>query len=400
MPGYELFGAEERKEVNDVLQTGILMRYGFDKQRQGNWKTKELEENIAKTFGCGYAQLTTSGSAALTTAMAALGIGYGDEVILPVFTFVATFEAVINTGAIPVLVDVDDTLTLDPAAVEAAITPRTRCLIPVHMCGAMADLDAILKIARQHHLLVLEDACQSIGAQYKGKFLGTIGDCGAFSFDFVKTITCGEGGVVLTNDVVLHDRAENYADSGHDHKGIDRGHDLHPYLGTNYRMNELNAAVGLAQLRKLDRFLAIQRHNFSFLKKALSAIPEVSFRRIPDEAGDSCSFLNWYLPTEEITRAFLKEASEMKMGGHAYWFDNNWHYIRMWDHLKDGASLIKMNDLQLSALAELKKKTFPASDGYISRCISSSISLTWTEQDLEKIAHDLTLAINKALAKA
>ena len=175
MPGFELFGPEERKEVNDVLETGIYMRYGFDGPRKGIWKSKELEAAICETFDVKYAQLTSSGTSALTTALAVLGIGAGDEVIMPAFTFVASFEAVLSTGAVPVLVDVDETLTLDPAAVRRAITPRTKCVMPVHMCGSMADLDALQTICKEHQLLLLEDACQSIGAQYKGKYLGKIG---------------------------------------------------------------------------------------------------------------------------------------------------------------------------------------------------------------------------------
>ncbi len=206
MPGFELFGEEERKEVNEVLETGILMRYGFDGPRKGIWKAKELEAAIIQTFGCGYAQLTSSGTAALTTAMAALGIGAGDEVIMPSFTFVASFEAVLSVGAVPVLVDVDETLTLNPTAVEAAITPATKCVMPVHMCGSMADLEALQQICIKHQLILLEDACQSIGGTYKGKALGTIGHAGTFSFDFVKTITCAEGGVVMTNDAVIYEK--------------------------------------------------------------------------------------------------------------------------------------------------------------------------------------------------
>jgi 8-amino-3,8-dideoxy-alpha-D-manno-octulosonate transaminase len=136
MPGYELWSDKERKEVNDVLNTGILMRYGFDGPRQGIWKSKELESAICNTFGCKYAQLTSSGTAALTTAMSALGIGYGDEVITPAFTFVASFEAILSVGAVPVLVDVDETLTLNPEAVRSAITPKTKAIMPVHMCAA------------------------------------------------------------------------------------------------------------------------------------------------------------------------------------------------------------------------------------------------------------------------
>src|SRR5580658_9789543 len=169
MPGYELFGPEERKEVNDVLETGILMRYGFDGPRKGIWKSKELEAAICQTFGCQYAQLTSSGTSAVITALTVLGVGAGDEVIMPTFTFVASFESVLSVGAIPVLVDVDETLTLQPDAVRAAITPRTKCVMPVHMCGAMADLDALALICKEHGLILLEDACQSFGARYKGR---------------------------------------------------------------------------------------------------------------------------------------------------------------------------------------------------------------------------------------
>ena len=166
MPGFELFGDEERKEVNDVLETGILMRYGFDGPRKGIWKAKELETAITEVFGCKYAQLTSSGTAALTTALAALHVGAGDEVIMPSFTFVASFEAVLSVGAIPVLVDIDETLTLSPEAVRAAITPKTKCIMPVHMCGSMANLDALKEICEQHQISLLEDACQSIGGKY------------------------------------------------------------------------------------------------------------------------------------------------------------------------------------------------------------------------------------------
>src|SRR5574343_512266 len=184
MPGFELWGAEERAHLQDVLDNGILMRYGFDGPRKDIWKSKELEKAVCATFGVKHAQLVSSGTAALTTAMSALGIGYGDEVIMPSFTFVASFEAVLSVGAVPVLVDVDDTLTLAPAAVRAAITPKTKCIMPVHMCGSMADMDALQLICKEHGLLLLEDACQSIGGSYKGKMLGSIGDAGTFSFDF------------------------------------------------------------------------------------------------------------------------------------------------------------------------------------------------------------------------
>ena len=398
MPGFEFFGEEERKEVNEVLETGILMRYGFDAARKNRWKAKELELEINNTFGSTYAQLTSSGTAALTTALSALCVGYGDEVIMPCFTFVASFEAVLSVGAVPVLVDIDNTLTLNPAAVKAAITPRTKCIMPVHMCGSMADMDALKQICSEHSLLLLEDACQSIGGKYKGQYLGTIGDAGTFSFDFVKTITCAEGGVVMTHSKDIYTKCDGFTDHGHDHLGVDRGADLHPFLGYNYRISELHAAVGLAQIRKLDTFLAMQKKTHAILKGILSTVPEISFRVLPDESGDSCTFISWFLPTEEQTRAVVAQLkSEGILGGNFYWFDNNWHYIRKWHHLKKATGLNSLNNLQQEALLKLDTHDFSVSDAIMNRCISTSISLLWTEDQIKDKAERIVAAIQKAI---
>lgn len=400
MPGFEFFGSEERKEVNDVLETGILMRYGFDGARKGIWKAKELESAICDTFGSKHAQLVSSGTAALTAALSALGIGYGDEVILPSFTFVASFEAVLSVGAIPVLVDVDDTLTLNPLAVRNAITPQTKCVMPVHMCGSMADMDELLAICKEHQLVLLEDACQSIGATYKGKKLGTIGDAGTFSFDFVKTITCAEGGVVMTNREDVYVACDGFSDHGHDHKGTDRGADLHPFIGYNSRISELHAAVGLAQIKKLDQFLTIQRKNNKALKDILSTIPEVTFRRVPDEAGDSCTFLSWFLPTPEITKSVVQEMrTQGIMAGSFYWFDNNWHYISKWEHLKKSVTLNKLHPDLKAAVIHHANKDFSASDAVMSRCVSTLISLLWTEEQIQEKGRQIVTVIKNVLDK-
>ena len=400
MPGLEFFGAEERKELNDVIETGILMRYGFDGPRKGIWKANELEEAICKTFGCKHAQLVSSGTAALTAAMSALGVGYGDEVILPSFTFVASFEAVLSVGAIPVFVDVDDTLTLDPVAVKNAITSKTKCIMPVHMCGSMADLGALQLICAEHKLILLEDACQSIGGSYKGKMLGTIGDAGTFSFDFVKTITCAEGGAVMTNRNDVFVATDGYSDHGHDHKGADRGADLHPFIGYNFRISELHAAVGLAQIKKLDKFLSIQKKNHTALKNILSTIREISFRRIPDESGDSCTFLSWFLPTEEITRAVVAEMKAQGIiAGNFYWYDNNWHYIRKWDHLKNSVTLNALHPDLKAAVIHHANKDFSVSDAVMGRCVSTAIGLLWTDEQINTKGEQMVNVIKKVLSE-
>ena len=398
MPGFEFFGDEERKHINDVMQTGILMRYGFDGPRKGIWKAKELEEAICTTFGCKHAQLVSSGTAALTTALSALGIGYGDEVIMPTFTFVASFEAVLSVGAIPVMVDIDDTLTVSPDAVRKAITSKTKCIMPVHMCGSMADMDALQSICKEHNLILLEDACQSIGASYKGKMLGTIGDAGTFSFDFVKTMTCAEGGAVMTNREDIQIASDGYSDHGHDHKGNDRGAELHPFIGYNYRISELHAAIGLAQISKLDKFLAIQKKNHAALKSILSTVPEISFRRIPDPAGDSCTFLSWMLPTKEIMGAVVAEMkAQGVMPGNFYWFDHNWHYIRKWDHLKNAITLNALSPELKAAVVHHANKDFSVSDAIMSRCVSTAIGLMWTDEQVKEKGEKILAIINKVL---
>jgi 8-amino-3,8-dideoxy-alpha-D-manno-octulosonate transaminase len=400
MPGFELWSDKERKEVNDVLETGILMRYGFDGPRKGIWKSKELEEAICKTFGSKYAQLTSSGTSALTTAMSALGIGYGDEVLCPTFTFVASFEAILSVGAVPVFVDVDDTLTLNPDAVRKAITSKTKAIMPVHMCGSMAEMDSLISICKEHKLILLEDACQSIGGTYKGKHLGSIGDAGTFSFDFVKTMTCGEGGVVMTNREDVYIKSDGYTDHGHDHKGADRGADLHPFIGYNYRISELHAAVGLAQIKRLPEFLSVQKKNHVLLKNILAQIPEISFRRIPDPEGDSCSFVSWFLPTEEITKSVVAEMKALGiLAGNFYWYDNNWHYIRKWDHLKNAETLSALHPDLKAQVIHHATKDFSASDAVMGRCISTAISLLWSEEQIKEKGEKMLVVIKKVLSK-
>ncbi|HMP92793.1 MAG TPA: DegT/DnrJ/EryC1/StrS family aminotransferase, partial [Phnomibacter sp.] len=297
----------------------------------------------------------------------------------------ASFEAVLSVGAIPVLVDVDESLTLDPRAVEAAITPRTKCVMPVHMCGSMAHMSQLMAICKANNLLLLEDACQSIGGTYKGQYLGTIEHAGTFSFDYVKTITCGEGGVVMTNDAEVYEKCDGFTDHGHDHKGADRGADLHPFIGYNFRISELHAAVGLAQIGKLPQILAIQRRNNALLRSYLEQVPGISFRRIPDPQGDNASFLSWFMPTEEAAVAAVEALkANGLLPGNFYWYNNNWHYIRKWDHLRYAATLNNLSPLQQEALTAIDLASFEASHAIMSRCISTAISLAWTEEQIHQ----------------
>lgn len=397
MPGFEMFSDLERKEVNDVLESGVLMRYGFDGARNGHWKAKELEQELQSRLNVEYAQLTSSGTTALNVALAVLGVGAGDEVIMPTFTFVASFESILASGATPVLVEIDDTLTLDPKAVENAITSKTKVVMPVHMCGGMADLDALREICNTHNLFLLEDACQAIGGTYKGERLGTIGDIGCFSFDYVKTITCGEGGAIITNNKKYAVDADHYTDHGHTHIGNDRGAEEHPFIGYNFRISELNAAVGLAQARRLDDFVGIQRKNKQILKEALATIPEVKFRRIPDASGDSAGFLSFFMPTAELSQKVVMAFKEHGIDAFWNYYENNWHYIRKWNHLKEMKSLFPISDQIKRGMQDLQNIEFPQSDNYISRNISCLIKLSWTEDEVQDRAKKMVKAIRSVL---
>ncbi len=397
MPGFELFGDKERKQVNDVLDSGVLMRYGFDGMRNGHWKARELEAALANQMEVSHVHLTSSGTAALTIALASAGVGAGDEVIMPTFTFVASFESILMLGAVPILVDIDDTLTLNPNAVEKAITKRTKVVMPVHMCGYMANLDALKAICGRHDLLLLEDACQAIGGSYKGQPLGSIGDLGCFSFDYVKTITCGEGGALITNSEAYYEKAHKYSDHGHDHIGNDRGAEEHPFLGYNFRISELNAAVGLAQVARLDEFIGIQKKNYTILREALFEIPEVTFRTVPEGGEENYSFLNFYLPTEELARKAHASLGINGVDGCFYWFDNNWHYYRKWQHLTELKSLGKLPNEVVAALPEYSKADFSASDHWVGRNISCLIKLGWSEEDMIVRSNKMVDAVKSCL---
>ncbi len=385
MPGFELFGEEEKKEVLDVLSTGVLFRYGFDQARNGIWKAKTFEEKLCEKTGAANAHLCSSGTAALSTALAACGIGAGDEVILPPFTFVATFEAVLSAGAIPVFAEIDETLCLNPEKLGSALTDKTKAVIPVHMCGAMARIDAIDRFCRKNNLILIEDACQALGGSFKGKALGTFGSIGCFSFDPVKTVTCGEGGAVITNDETLYKKADQYADHGHDHLGgADRGADGHPIMGLNYRISELNAAVGVAQLDKLDRMIQIQKKNKTAIKEAMSAFPQISFRSVPDPKGDSATFLSFFLPDEASARDTASKLAENGVDGCFYWFDNAWHYLRQWHHLKKMKRAAPLSIDLLEKRPDYNRVSLPDSDAIMARTISMLIKLSWSDEELDE----------------
>ena len=396
MPGTEVFGEEERKEVMDVLETGVLFRYNHDAQRKGHWKAKEFEAEIAKFTGAEHALAVSSGSTAVSTMLAACGVGYGDHVIVPPFTFIATIESVLLAGALPVFAEIDETLCLSAEGIRKAITSKTKAVLLVHMCGAAADLDGIMAVCREHNVMLIEDTAQALGATYKGRHLGLYGKMGSFSFDFFKINTCGEGGVIITDDEQLIKNAEYLSDHGHNHEGDNRGMEKHPIMGTNFRIGEINAAIGLAQARKLPMILEKQRRNKRIIQDRLQEINGLSFRKHADEAGDSATFFHLLLPDEGTARATTKLFSEAGIG-FGYWYDNMYHYIKQWDHLKELRMPFRMVAHELGLPQDLKTMKFPQSDAVLSRLISFNIRVTWTEEELDAMLDKMEAALRKVL---
>ncbi len=397
MPGYEIFGEEERQQVMDVLATGVLFRYEFNEQRQGVFKVREFEQKFAEFCGTGFAQAVTSGTAALKVALTALGIGSGDEVITQGFTFVATWEAILEVGALPVFTEVDDTLNMDPDDLRKKITSRTRCIIPVHMLGAPARIAEIVAIASQHAIPVLEDTAQAAGARIDGKHLGTFGRCGTFSFDAVKTLTTGEGGMVITNDQELWRCMSEYHDHGHDHIANPggRGGEGRRFIGSNYRMMELQGALGLAQLAKLEAMVAAQQKNKAILREAASRIPGVTFRTLVDPAGDSATHFAFLLQDREHGKrvnASLKKAGQ----GAINFAENTWHYYPRWEHLL-GAKTITRSGYPFTEAGGKKRIVYdpvalPKSAALLERTLVYPVGIRMTEEKLQELCQALTTA--------
>ena len=399
MPGTELFGSEERKEINDVLETGMLFRYNHDQQRKGIWKAREFEAEVAKITGAKYAHAVSNGSAAIAIALASSGIGAGDEVIVPPFTFIATIEAVLFIGAKPVFAEVDETLCLSAAGIEAALTPNTKAICLVHMCGGMADMDAIMNVVNKHNLILVEDAGQAFASFYKGTATGLFGKAGSYSFDFFKIATAGEGGIFVTNDEQTYKIADAYSDHGHNHMGNNRGMEQHPVLGFNYRISELHAAVGLAQTRKVPAIREANRKNKAMLTEILSSVDGVSFARLADPAGDSATFLNMMLPDTEAAKRTVDELNKAGIGGFNYWYTNMYHFINQWDHIKEMRTAAKL-PVELSEHQDYANLHLPKSQEVIGRLISFGIRCTWTEEEVKTLGKAIAACATKALAGA
>jgi dTDP-4-amino-4,6-dideoxygalactose transaminase len=355
-PGAYCFGEEERREVLDVLSSGHLSRYGALDDPGFKHKVYSLEQEFARFCGVGHAIGTSSGTGSLLLSLLALGVGEGDEVLVPGFTYVASIGAIVHAGAIPVLVEIDDTLNIDPQDIRRKITPRTKAILVVHMLGNPADMGPILGIADEHAIPVVEDVCQAAGGSYRGRRLGSFGAFGAFSLNRYKMMCAGDGGLIATDDEALYKRAFALHDQGHSPLRTTKEMPAHAVVGLNFKMNELTGAVALAQLRKLDRMLATLRAKKAELRGRIPAMDGVAYRRVPDPDGECATLLTVIFDDPARAAAVAACLNSRTVG------QSGWHVYTFMTQIRAHARCAEPGDL-------------PATDAVLSRAVNISIGV-------------------------
>lgn len=376
-PGSYLFGEEEKQALMEVIEAGSLFRYGDESDPTFLAKTWQLEKEVAQYLGIPYTVALNSGTSALWVALGALGIGPGDEVIVPGYTFIASITSIIYARAVPVLAEVDKSLTLDPADVKKRITPRTKAIMLVHMLGNPGYIDEIGEIAREHNLYFIEDCAQAFGATYQGKYVGSYGDFGTYSFNLYKTITAGDGGMVATRDESFYKRAFAIHDQGHLplRQGVEQG--SRTVIGLDFRMTELAAAILIAQLKKAEGIKEELRKRKDRFKRGISGIKELAFRTLPDPEGELGTLLTVFLPDAETAR---RVGDELGCGVVA---DSGWHVYNNMEHIlgkkvvdETGCPFTCPYYTDKGGRMEYSRGMLPETDALLKRTINISIGVS------------------------
>ena len=346
MPGYELVNFKERKEINDIFtkSNGVMFAHGFEKLRNNIYRVRDFEKKIQKKLKVKYCLACTSGTMAQYIAMKALDIGSGDEVITQGFTFVATAEAIIALGAKPIFCNIDETLNMCPIDLKKKITKKTKLVIPVPMLGGQVNINQIKKVIKGKKIRLLEDACESLGAKQNGKFVGTQSDIGIYSLDFAKTITTGEGGLIVTNSKKYYMFCKEFHDHGHKNDPkIPRGLEKARLAGLNLRMSEMQAAFGLAQLKKLDEIVKKNRKNKTFLKKKIIKKNFFDFRKIIETKNELADTLIIICKKKTVAKKFYKHLLSnncpIKILPNALY----WHFAGNWTHILNKKQIRELN---------------------------------------------------------
>lgn len=387
-----IVGDEEIAALTRVLSERKLFRYGI------GGECDRFEQRYAEWLGVKHFALCASGSNALAAAMIAVGIGPGDEVLVPAHTYMATATSVIAVGAIPVIVDVDESVTICPKAIEAAIGPRTKAVIPVHMWGATADMDAIMEVAGRRNLIVVEDACQGVGGAYKGRKLGTIGHIGAFSFNYYKNMTCGEGGGVACNDDRLAKRARGAIDPCHFY-WTGREEDEKPFVSNGARASELMGAMLNVQLDRLDAMITAMQAEKKAILAGTASLGNLGLKPAPMNSPDhECATQVMYtLPSAELASRFVAICPAViagKTGRHTY---TEWDQVL----IGEGAAHPAMNPYLMPANAECRKtysKDMCAKSlEILNRTVMVATHPRHTETEIANLIHNIGIAARVVL---
>jgi 8-amino-3,8-dideoxy-alpha-D-manno-octulosonate transaminase len=390
-PGAVLFGAEEAESVSDIIHAQSPFRYYGPNVRNA---VRTFEDEMARQLGVPYVLGVTSCTAALVVALKALGIGYGDKVIVPAITFLATPGAVICANAVPVFVDTDESMNMDPNDLERLIDKDVKAIIAVSILGNPCDMDPIMEIAKKHNLYVIEDVAQSCGASYKGKLSGTIGHIGVFSFQMNKILTAGEGGAIVTSDPALFERAVRYHDQGMFREkaryGIESDEEVSAIVGQNYRMSEITGAVLNGQWKKLDGIVSVMQNRCRELRSKLTTeLENVRFRRIADPAGDIGSNLGMILPSASAAQTFRKALAAENIGTYMLYGGKPVYMIPQLFHQKTAEKDNFPFNYSFENPVVYTEDMCPNAVDYIARTVYVPISPILKESDVEEMAEGI-----------
>jgi 8-amino-3,8-dideoxy-alpha-D-manno-octulosonate transaminase len=362
-------------------------------------RVSEAEELMRKAIGVKHCLAVNSCTSALVAAYRALGIGAGDEVIVPAYTFFASAATVCAANAVPVIVDVDDSLNMDPAKAEAAITKRTKAIAPVHMRGAPAQMDALQDLSKRKGIPLVEDVAQACGGSFRGRKLGSIGALGCFSFDYYKITASGEGGFLTTDDPWLHTRAQSWHDTAacwRPERFARERRDGELFCGENYRMSELEGAVAMAQMRKLETMIAGYRRAASRIRAGVGTPAGLSWRKQTDPAGDTGSNLVFYLESADRAKRAIEamKAEGVPAGGIYDAKVRDWHVYTYWDHVMEKKP-VAADGLPWSAIPAAEQPRYakdmcPRTLELLSRAVIMDVDWRWAEVDCDSIAAGIT----------
>lgn len=383
-------GEEEIQAVARVIHSKNLFRVNT-----GNKEVETFEKEWAQKCGTKYSLCVSGGTGALACALAGLGIGPGDEVIVPGYTFMATATAVLMVGAIPVIAEIDETMTLSPEDFESKITEHVKAVIPVHIVGFPCNMDKINEIAAKNGIVVLEDACQAVGGAYKGKRLGSLGHAGAYSFNYYKNISAGEGGGVVTDNRKVYERAMLYHDAGATFRPFISEIQETPFIGSQFRVSEITGAILRVQLQRLDEILGDLRSLKASLAKKVQGHKNITLTPSNDPEGDCGTTLSFLFESEEKARAFAKDVSGSLP------IDSGRHVFSNWDPVlnKQGGHHKDMNPFYFEKNKGLRmnytKDMCPKTLDILKRTVYVSINIQWTQEELQSKAKQILAAADR-----